>query len=64
MVRELSLPIILAWLAITAVLSFAVPTLEQVAKAHSVSLSAKDAPSVKGLFAVEGVELAGASLPG
>lgn len=52
MVRQLSLPIILAWLAITAVLSFAVPTLEQVAKAHSVSLSAKDAPSVKAMARV------------
>jgi putative drug exporter of the RND superfamily len=39
--------IILAWLAITVLLTLAVPPLEQVEKEHSVSLSAQDAPSFK-----------------
>ncbi len=46
-VRKFSVPIILVWLAITAVVSIAVPALEQVAKEHATSLSTKDAPSVK-----------------
>ncbi len=47
MVRRLSVPIILAWLAITVIVSVAVPSLEQVARDHAVSLGTKDAPSVK-----------------
>ncbi len=49
MVRLFSVPIILGWLAITAVLSVAVPPLEHVAKERAVSLSARDAPSVKAM---------------
>jgi RND superfamily putative drug exporter len=40
-------PIILAWLAITVIVSIGVPPLEQVEKEHSVSLSPNDAPSFK-----------------
>src|SRR5262245_31035481 len=46
-VRKFSVLIILGWLAITAVVTFSVPSLEQVAKERAVSLSLKDAPSTK-----------------
>ncbi|WP_428341164.1 RND family transporter [Mycobacterium sp.] len=49
LVRRLSVPIILGWLAITVVVSLAVPSLEQVARDHAVSLGTKDAPSVKAM---------------
>jgi putative drug exporter of the RND superfamily len=49
MVRKLSLPIILGWLAITLLVSIGVPSLEEVAKEHAVSLSTKDASSVKAM---------------
>jgi len=48
-VRRLSVPIILGWLAITVLVTLAVPTLEQVARDHAVSLGAKDAPSVRAM---------------
>jgi putative drug exporter of the RND superfamily len=44
-IRRFSVPIILAWLAITVIVSIGVPSLEQVKKEHSVSLSPQDAPS-------------------
>ncbi len=43
------MPIILGWLALTALVSIAVPSLEQVAKERAVPLSTKDAPSVKAM---------------
>lgn len=46
-VRRFAVPIILGWVAITLLVSIGVPSLEQVAKEHAVSLSAKDAPSVQ-----------------
>jgi len=49
MVRKLSLPIILGWLAITVLVSIGVPSLEQVARDHAVSLGANDAPSIKAM---------------
>ena len=49
MVRRFALLIILGWLAIIAVLSFCVPSLDQVAKERAVSLSTKDAPSVQAM---------------
>jgi RND superfamily putative drug exporter len=52
MVRKLSLLIILGWLAITAVVSLCVPSLDQVAKDRAVSLSAKDAPSVQAMMRI------------
>jgi RND superfamily putative drug exporter len=45
-VRKFSVPIILGWLAITVIVSIGVPSLEQVAKHRTVSLSSKDAASV------------------
>jgi RND superfamily putative drug exporter len=48
-IRRLSVPIILAWLAITVVMSVGVPSLEQVEKEHSVSLTPNDAPSIKAM---------------
>jgi putative drug exporter of the RND superfamily len=46
-IHRFSVPIILAWLAITVIVSIGVPSLEQVEKEHSISLSPEDAPSVK-----------------
>ena len=44
-IRLLSLPIVLAWVALTVVTNAFVPTLEKVGEAHTVGLSAKDSPS-------------------
>ena len=52
MVRKFSVLIILGWLAIIVVLSFCVPSLEQVAKERAVSLSPKDAPSIKAMMRI------------
>jgi putative drug exporter of the RND superfamily len=49
MIRMLSVPIILGWLVIIAVLTFAVPSLEQVGRESSVSLIPKDAPSFEAM---------------
>lgn len=49
MVRQYSVLIILGWLAITLMVSLGVPSLEQVAKEHAVSMSAKDAPAIKAM---------------
>jgi RND superfamily putative drug exporter len=48
-IRRLSVPIVLAWLAITVIVSIGVPSLEQVEREHSVSQSPKDAPSIRAL---------------
>jgi RND superfamily putative drug exporter len=48
-IRRFSVPIILAWLAITVLVTIGVPSLEQVEKEHSVSLSPQDAPSSKAI---------------
>ena len=48
-VRKLAVPIILGWLAITLLVSVGVPSLEQVAKEHPVSLNTDDASSVKAM---------------
>ena len=48
-IRRFSVLIILGWVAITVVVSFGVPSLEQVAKDRALSTSAKDAPSIKAL---------------
>ena len=45
-IHRFSVAIILAWLAIIGVLSFCVPSLEQVEHEHSVSLNLTDAPSI------------------
>jgi putative drug exporter of the RND superfamily len=48
-IHRFSVPIILAWLAITVIVSIGVPPLEQVEKEHSVSLSPNDAPSFQAM---------------
>jgi len=48
-IRRLSVPIILAWLAITVIIGIGVPSLEQVEQEHSVSLNPDDAPSFKAM---------------
>jgi putative drug exporter of the RND superfamily len=48
-VRRLSVPIILGWLALAVLVSIGVPSLEQVTKERAVSLSTKDASSVKAM---------------
>jgi RND superfamily putative drug exporter len=47
MIRRLAVPIVLAWLAITVIVTIGVPPLEQVEQQHSVSETATDAPSFK-----------------
>ncbi len=48
-IHRFSVLVILAWLAITVVMTIGVPPLEQVAKEHSVSLDPTDAPSFKAM---------------
>ena len=49
-IRKLSVLIILAWVALTLIVTLAIPSLEQVGQAHSVQLSPKDAPSVQAMI--------------
>ncbi|MGH3560841.1 MAG: MMPL family transporter, partial [Mycobacterium sp.] len=49
-IRRLSVPIILGWLALLVVLNFSVPSLEQIGKERSVSMSPKDAPSMQAMM--------------
>ena len=49
-IRRLSLLIILAWVALTLIVTFAVPSLEQVGEEHSVPLAPQDAPSVQAMM--------------
>jgi putative drug exporter of the RND superfamily len=49
MIYRLSVPIILGWLVLIAVLTFAVPSLEQVGRESAVSLVPKDAPSFQAM---------------
>ena len=46
MIRRLSLPVILFWVALTVVLNIVAPQLQEVARTHSVSSSPRDAPSL------------------
>ncbi|WP_067973282.1 MMPL/RND family transporter [Mycolicibacter icosiumassiliensis] len=48
-VHKFAIPVILAWLGISLLVSLGVPPLEQVAKDRAVSLSAQDAPSLKAM---------------
>jgi len=48
----LSVPIILAWLAVVVALSTGLPSLDQVAREHAVSLNPTDAPSFKAALRV------------
>ncbi|MFZ3315296.1 RND family transporter [Mycobacterium sp.] len=49
-IRRFSLLVILAWVALTLIVTLAVPSLEQVGQGHSVSMSPKDAPSVQAMM--------------
>src|ERR1700756_6035277 len=44
-IRLLAVPIILGWIALTVVVNVIAPQLEKVGAAHSVPMTAKDAPS-------------------
>ncbi|MET4428533.1 MULTISPECIES: RND family transporter [unclassified Mycolicibacterium] len=48
-IYRLAVPIIVGWLVIVAILTFAVPTLEQVGRENSVSLVPRDAPSFEAM---------------
>ncbi len=51
-IRRIAPFIILAWAALTLVVTFAVPSLEQVGREHSVPLSPRDAPSVQAMMRI------------
>ena len=46
LIRVLAVPVVLAWLALTVGTNVFVPSLEKVGQAHTVGLSAKNAPSM------------------
>jgi RND superfamily putative drug exporter len=48
-IRRFSLLVILAWVALTLIVTLAVPSLERVGREHSVPLSPKDAPSMQAM---------------
>jgi putative drug exporter of the RND superfamily len=48
-IYRFSVPVILAWLAITVIVNIGVPPLEQVEKEHSISLNPQDAPSFRAM---------------
>ncbi|PRC55006.1 hypothetical protein C6A85_45860, partial [Mycobacterium sp. ITM-2017-0098] len=48
-IRALAPVIILGWAALTLLVPFAVPSLEQVGREQSVPMSPKDAPSVQAM---------------
>ena len=48
-IRRLSVPIILAWLAVGVIATVGVPSLEHVEKQHSVSLIPTDAPAFRAM---------------
>jgi RND superfamily putative drug exporter len=49
LIRRLSLPILLFWVALAAITNIAVPQLEDVGKVHNVALNSPDAPSLKAI---------------
>ena len=51
-IRRLSPVIILAWVALTLLVTFAVPPLERVGEQHSVPLAPQDAPSVRAMMSM------------
>jgi putative drug exporter of the RND superfamily len=48
-IRRLSVPILLLWVGVAVITNVAVPNLEEVAKAHNVSLNSPDAPSLQAM---------------
>ena len=53
-IRWLSVPIVLGWLALTVVVNVVAPQLEEVGAAHSVPMTAKDAPSTIAMIGYAG----------
>lgn len=49
LIRRFGVLILLLWLGFTAIVNLAVPQLEAVGKAHSVSMSPSDAPSIEAI---------------
>jgi putative drug exporter of the RND superfamily len=49
LIRRLSVPILLFWLALAAITNIAVPQLEDIGKTHNVALNSPDAPSLKAI---------------
>ena len=49
-IHRFSVLVILAWVALTLIVTLGVPSLETVGREHSVSLSPKDAPSVQAMM--------------
>ncbi|WP_082460006.1 RND family transporter, partial [Mycobacterium sp. UM_3] len=49
LIRRFAVPIVLLWLALTAILNLAIPQLEAVGKAHSVSMSPAGGASIQAL---------------
>ena len=49
MIRRLCVPILLVWVGLAALSNIAVPNLEDVARAHNVSLNTPDAPSFQAI---------------
>ncbi len=48
-IRRLSVPILLLWVGLAAITNSAVPNLEDVGKAHNVSLNSPEAPSLQAM---------------
>jgi RND superfamily putative drug exporter len=48
-IRRLSVPILLLWVGLAALTNIAVPSLEDVGKAHNVALNSPDAPSLQAM---------------
>ncbi|MCV7084191.1 hypothetical protein H7H52_00265, partial [Mycolicibacter hiberniae] len=48
-IRRLSIPIVIAWVAVVVILALSAPQLEQVGRENTVSLSPSDAPSMKAM---------------
>jgi RND superfamily putative drug exporter len=51
-IRRFSVFIVLAWVTLTLIVTFAVPSLEHVGQEHSVSLSPADAPAVQAMMRI------------
>ncbi|MDD4865911.1 MAG: MMPL family transporter, partial [Mycobacterium sp.] len=49
MIRRFAVPIILFWLAVTALLNLTVPQLEVIGRKHAVALNTKEAPSTQAM---------------
>jgi putative drug exporter of the RND superfamily len=48
-IRRLSVPILLFWVGVAVITNVAVPNLEEVGRAHNVSLNSRDAPSLQAM---------------